>query len=434
MADVTRNIGLSLGADICWPASYEEIIKRLDLAIPVGDDVVRFAVDRVTVTPFDLEYKTKYHLVLDRLTHWFSISREWVKKIAIMDGTYVLNNPWAIQSMEKHTTYAAMMRLGMPIPKTWMIPPKEYDESFWDTGVTVRRYNRLFDLSKVGEQVGYPAYLKPYDGGGWVGVQRVKTPEELHAAYNRSGQRVHHLQAAVPDWDLFVRCIGIGPQMHVVKYDPDAPLHGRYTVAFNFMEGDEYQRAIRITRVINAFFGWDFNSCEMLRSSAVLHPIDFANACPDSQVTSLHYHFPWLVTSLLKWSIFCAATARKKPLTMWWDRFFEVADGPGTFDEKLEKYDAIAKEYFAADEFAAFCDKHLADLDRVAWEFFGTPRFKEIVREKVSALYPTHEIDQFTNHFFGLVQFWRKTEGERRGFIEPVAASASPEAPAASEG
>ena len=35
------------------------------------------------------------------------------------------------------------------------------------------------------------------------------------------------------------------------------------------------------------------------------------------------------------------------------------------------------------------------------------------MREKVAALYPAHEIDQFTDHFFGLVQFWRKTEAER---------------------
>ena len=44
-----------------------------------------------------------------------------------MDDLYVLNNPWSVQSMEKHTTYCAMMQLGMPIPETWMMPPKEYE-------------------------------------------------------------------------------------------------------------------------------------------------------------------------------------------------------------------------------------------------------------------------------------------------------------------
>ncbi len=416
MAEVTRHIGLSLGADICWPAAFEELLDTLDLHIPHNGDTVRFDVERVTVEPFDLEYKPKYDLVLDRLTHWFNISREWIKKIVLMDGVYVLNNPWAIQSMEKHTSYCAMMRLGMPIPKTWMIPAKDYDESFWDTRATVHRYNKLFDLSKVGEAVGYPAFIKPYDGGGWVGVQRVNNADELLAAYDKSGERVHHLQKGVDDFDLFVRCIGVGPQIHVVRYDPSAPLHARYQVDFHFLEGDQWVKARKITRVINCFFGWDFNSCEMLRKDGVLNPIDYANACPDSQVTSLHYHFPWLVKSLLKWSIFCATTQRKKPFNLQWERFFAISDDDSLdFDAKLDQYDAIARDYYDTDAFEAFCEEHLAELDLAALEFFGSARFKGIVREKVRSLYPEHEVDSFSDHFFGLVQFWRKTEADRLG-------------------
>jgi len=63
---------------------------------------------------------------------------------------------------------------------------------------------------------------------------------------------------------------------------------------------------------INAFFGWEFNSCESLRDrNGVFSPIDFANACPDFQVTSLHYHFPELVKNMVRWSLFCAATKRR---------------------------------------------------------------------------------------------------------------------------
>ena len=109
MADIVRNIGLSLGADLCWPICYEQIMGRLDLQIPSGDDTLRFAVERVTIEPFDLTQSCKYDVVIDRLTHWFHMSREWIKKAVIMDGLYVLNNPWSVQSMEKHTAYCAMM-------------------------------------------------------------------------------------------------------------------------------------------------------------------------------------------------------------------------------------------------------------------------------------------------------------------------------------
>jgi hypothetical protein len=345
MAPVTRQIGLSLGADICWPLCYEGLLQRLDLALPLGGETVRFAAERVTVEPYDLQAERKYDLVFDRVTHWFPMTREWIKKITLMDGTYVLNNPWAIQSMEKHTSYCAMLRLGFPVPRTLLIPAKEYKDE-GDTKVTVARYNKLFDLEAVGAELGYPAFFKPYDGGGWRGVERVTNGAELRRAYDKSGTTVNHLQAAVDGWEIFVRGIGVGPQVNVMRYDPDQPLHDRYRIDFNFLHGQDWLTAIRTTRVINAFFAWDFNSCEMLKKGSVLHPIDFANACPDSQVTSLHFHFPWLVKALLKWTIFCAATRRKPTLEFRWQPYFDIADLDLPFVEKLERYDALARQHF----------------------------------------------------------------------------------------
>lgn len=408
----TRQIGLSLGADLCWPACFEEIVKRLDLRLPLGDDTIDFAVERVRMAPYDIRTKPKYDVVLDRITHWMPMTREWVKKIMIMDGVYVVNNPWMIQAAEKHTTYCAMARLGFPVPPTAILPPKEYSDQ-GDVPFTVKSYNDMFSLEKVGEMVGYPGYLKPYDGGAWRGVSRVKSAADLHRAYNESGQQVMHLQQAVDPWDIFVRGIGIGPQVNVIKYNPEAPLHGRYEVAFNFLSGEEWQTQSRYVRVINAFFAWDYNSCESLRRQGTLHPIDFANACPDSQITSLHYHFPWMVRSMVRWVLFCAYTKRKPVLNPNWAPYLEIADMDLPFSEKLERYDALARAHFDTDRFEAFCATHLKDLDEVVLDFFGTELCREIFRKKVAHLYPKHEVDEFTNHFFGLVQFWRKTESDR---------------------
>ena len=412
MAQTTRKIGLSLGADICWPACYEEIVQRLDLNLPIGRDKVRFDVERVTVEPYNLRQPVAYDMVIDRLTHWFHTSREWIKKAVVMDGLYVLNNPWALQSMEKHTTYAAMMRLGLPVPETWMIPPKEY-LSTPDLDPTLQRYAQLFELGTVGEKVGYPLYMKPYDGGAWVGVSRVDNVEQLRAAYEASGTRVMHLQRAVEPFDLFVRGIGIGPQVHIAKYDPTAPLHGRYEVAFHFLDSQEWKTITDMTLTINAFFGWEFNSCESLRKDGIFHPIDFANACPDFQVTSLHFHFPQLVKNMIRWSLFCAATKREMRQNLDWTPFFEIAKKDLPLNERLSAYAGIARERMEADRFGEFCEKHLGHLDEVALEFFATDRAKEIFRTKVAALYPAHEVERFTEHFWGLVGFWRKTEADR---------------------
>ncbi|MCA9637967.1 MAG: hypothetical protein KC420_18190, partial [Myxococcales bacterium] len=224
---------------------------------------------------------------------------------------------------------------------------------------------------------------------------------------------VMHLQKAVDPFDLFVRAIGLGPQVHIVRYDPTAPLHARYMVDFFFCDGDEWSVLQDTCLTINSFFGWEFNSCEALRKEGVLYPIDFANACPDFQVTSLHYHFPEMVKNMVRWSIYCAATGRKMQPTLDWEPFFKIAKKDLPYRERLREYAKIAHQRMETDRFVEFCHKHLSHLNEVTWDFFGTDLARSIVRAKVAALFPAHEVDKFTEHFWGLIQFWRKTEADR---------------------
>ncbi len=412
MAEIVRNIGLSLGADICWPASYEAIMRRLDLRIPSGGDTLRFQVERVSIEPFDLRQPCKYDVVIDRLTHWYHTSREWIKKSVVMNDLYVFNNPWSVQSMEKHTSYCAMMHLGMPIPETWMVPPKEYEPGNPDLKPTLSKYAKLFDLGRLGPKLGYPMFVKPYDGGGWRSVTKCDDEAALRKAYEESGKSVMHVQAGVAGYDRFVRCIGFGPQCYCVLYDPSAPLHDRYTMERGFIPPAEEDHLRKITLTINSFFGWEFNSCESLRKDGVWYPIDFANPCPDSQVTSLHYHFPWLVKAYVRWSVFCAATKRPMRKNLDWAPFYEVAASDRSYEEKLDAYAAIAHARFETERFEEFCATHLSHLDEVAHEFFGTDEAKRAVREKVAALFPAHEVEAFTELFWGRIQTWR---AEQRG-------------------
>jgi hypothetical protein len=407
MGDVTRRIGLSLGADICWPRCYEEILSRLSLRVPWQGDTLRFAVERVTIEPFDLTQPVRYDVVIDRLTHWYHISREWIKKAVVLDGLYVFNNPWSIQANEKHTTYAAMIRLGLKIPDTWMVPPKSYEKAA-DLKSTLEQYARLFDIGAIGKKVGYPLFMKPYDGGGWVGVTKVDDEAALRAAYEASGTKIMHLQAGVSPYDRFVRCVGLGPQTRVVNYDPSAPLHDRYRMDRQFLTPAQQSELEAITLTINAFFGWDFNSCEALLRGNDWHPIDFANACPDSQVTSLHYHFPWLVMANLRWSLFCAATRRPMRQNLDWQPFFDVARREDSYAARLAGYAALARRHFDTDRFEEFCAQHLGHLDAVAGDFFGSSVARDAVRAKVVALFPPHEVEQFTELFFGRIQQWRR--------------------------
>ena len=406
----TRRIGLSLGADVCWPICFEDIVSDLALELPLDGETVRFDVERVTIEPFDIAAPRKYDLVIDRLTHWYHLSREWVKKVILMDGTYVFNNPWSVQSMEKQTSYCAMMDLGMPVPRTWLVPPKEY-EGAPDLDETLRRYARLFDLKDVGKDIGYPLFMKPYDGGGWVGVSKIDDDEALQQSYDESGKFVMHLQEAILPHERFVRCIGLGPQVRIISYDPSAPLHERYQTDVSFITEDDRSVLEDMTLTINSFFGWDFNSCEALLKDGVWHPIDFANPCPDAQVTSLHYHFPWMLKAKLRWALYCAATRRPMRQNLDWSPFHRIRDQKLPFREALSAYGDLARERLAADDFQSFCDTHLGELDAVACDYFGSDRARSAVRQKVEALFPEHEWDEFTDRFWESIQTWREVEG-----------------------
>jgi hypothetical protein len=410
----TRRIGLSLGADICWPKCFEDILARWDPELRIGDETVKFSVERLTIDPFGLRDPVRYDLVIDRLTHWYANTREWIKKAILLDDLYVFNNPWSVQSMEKQTTYCAMMRLGLPIPETWMLPAKEHEESA-DLEPTLQQYARLFDLKAIGDSLGYPLFLKPYDGGGWVGVSKVDDGDGLETAYDTSGKFLMHLQKGVSPYEHFVRCVGVGPQVRVIEYDPEAPLHARYTDDFDHLDDAELAQMRAVTLTINAFFGWDFNSCECLSQGGTWYPIDYANPCPDSQITSLHRHFPWLVLAKMRWALFCAATNRPFRKNLDWQPFFDIADTDASYADKLEGYSRLAEERFDTAAFEAFCDEHLGPLEEVAWEYFGSDAARSAVRQKVTALYPEHEVDEFTERFWASIQVWRDEEQAKAG-------------------
>ncbi len=403
MADRTRTIGLSLGADICWPICYETLMKQLDLAIPWEGETLRFNVERVTIEPFSMQQPSRYDVVIDRLTHWYHPSREWIKKAIILNDLYVYNNPWSLQSNEKQTSYCGMMRLGLPVPETWMIPPKAYEHSD-DLEATLRQYARHFDLGEIGQRIGYPLFMKPYDGGGWRGVNKIDGEQQLRQAYEESGKLVMNLQAGVIPYDYFVRCLGLGPQTRCVNYDPGAALHDRYGMDYDFLDAEDRSVLEDMTLTINAFFGWDFNSCEALRKDGIWYPIDFANACPDSQVTSLHFHFPWLIKANIRWSVFRAATRQKMRMNLDWAPFFEIAELDLPLREKLRAYAKLAHARFDTERFHEFCATHLAHLDEVAETFFQSETAYDAVRQKVTALFPSHEVEPFTNLFWNRIQ------------------------------
>ena len=411
MADVEHTIGLLLGTEDDWPRAYEALLRRVGVVTDPQGRTHRTRSVRVTIEPFNLRDSPRHDLVIDRLAYWYYHPREWLKKIALMDDVYLLNSPFTFQSMEKHAAYCAMLRLGLKVPETVLVPFKNpLDNSRY--AYTSARYNQPFDLESLAESVGYPMYMKPYDGGAWVGVSKIRNVAELHAAYDASGERLMHLQAAVEDYDVFARSLTIGPETMVMKFRPELPMHERYAVDHNFLTPAVGDEVVTISRLVNAFFRWEFNSCESLVKGTEVHPIDYANACPDVAVTSLHYYFPWAMSALLRWTIYCVVTGRKPRLDTDTAEYFAIADDASLdYQQKLARYRRLADDYFETERYEEFCAKHLSHIDEMVADWVASAEFRSLLRETVRAMYPPHEHERFLGHFHGLIDAWLRDHG-----------------------
>src|SRR5215208_997462 len=320
-------VGLLLGTEEDWPGAYEALVERVG-PFSYGGETHELVTERVLNEPFDLRYKPRYSLVIDRLAWWYYLPREWLKK---------------------HAAYCAMLRLGLKVPETWLLPHKLPPQSVRFESATDKfeemasRYNAAFDLDEIAERVGYPLFMKPFDGGQWVGVTRIADQGELHSSYDASGERMMHFQASVEDFDVFARSLSIGAETMVMKYDPSKPLHDRYSVAHDFLSAETGNEVVTISRLVNAFFRWEFNSCETLIKDGEVYPIDYANASPDVALTSLHYYFPWAMKALFRWTAFCTATGRPNPINQDTRRYFETGDRDDlSYEEKLTAYRELA--------------------------------------------------------------------------------------------
>ncbi len=216
-----------------------------------------------------------------------------------------------------------------------------------------------------------------------------------------------HLQASVEDFDVFARSLSIGAETMVMSYDPSEPLHNRYEVRHDFLSPDLGEEVVTISRLVNAFFRWEFNSCEIICKDGEAYPIDYANACPDMSLISLHYYFPWAIKSLVKWTIFCAATGRQMRIDQDVHEFFAVGDRDDlSYEDKIKEYRKLSESYFAVDEYDDFCSTSLKQIDEATVDYVRSSEFDELLVQTVLTTFPSHEHEKFVSHYRGLLLAW----------------------------
>jgi hypothetical protein len=194
-----------------------------------------------------------------------------------------------------------------------------------------------------------------------------------------------------------------------MRFDPSRPLHDRYQIEHGFLSPEVGSEVVTIAKLVNAFFRWEFNSCETIVKDGVAYPIDYANASPDVALTSLHYYFPWAITALVRWSVFCLATRRDMRINQNTRDYFEWGDREElSYEQKLDHYRRLADHYFQIDAYREFCDGQLGHLDEVAHDWFTSSEFDDLLVQTVTSTFPPHEHEHFVGHYRGLLAAWAR--------------------------
>jgi glutathione synthase/RimK-type ligase-like ATP-grasp enzyme len=310
-----KKIGVLHGMERTFPEAFVEQVNKAGLkgisAEPVLVDMVAQGAP------------TDYAVIIDRISQDVPFYRAYLKNAA-SSGTAVINNPFWWSADEKFFNNALAVKLGVPVPKTVLLPSKERPADTSDASFS----NLKFPLSweKIFEHIGWPAYMKPHSGGGWKSVYKLNNIEDFFRAYNETNQLVMMLQEEII-FEEYYRCYCLGRKyVRIMQYEPRNPHHLRYVVD----RGPSSEKLIKqihdYVLKLNEALGYDFNTVEMAVRNGVPYAIDFCNPAPDADVHSVgQENFEWVVEHAAKMAIERAQTQKPGEDNLTWGTFVTQA-------------------------------------------------------------------------------------------------------------
>lgn len=310
-----KKIGILFGKENTFPQAFVDKVNSL----AAGKDIVA---EIVTIDKVIQAQPTEYAVIIDRISQDVPFYRAYLKNAAI-SGTAVINNPFWWSADEKFFNNALAEKIGVPVPKTvilpsYALPDDTSDESF-------RNLAFPLDWEAIFGYIGFPAYMKPFAGGGWKNVYKLHDREEFSEKHRETGQLVMMLQEEIV-FEQYYRCYCIGGKhVRIMPYEPRNPHHLRYVADFEpskellaTMEG--------IVLKINEYLGYDFNTVELAVRDGVPYAIDFCNPAPDADANSVgEDNFAWVVETAAKYAIEKAEAHQDGVDNLTWGKFVAQA-------------------------------------------------------------------------------------------------------------
>jgi hypothetical protein len=307
-----KRIGVLFGMENTFPGALVDRINSFDMP--------EVKAEFVQLGGVKMAEPSRYAVIVDRISHDVPFYRAWLKNCAL-GGSYVINNPFWWSADDKFFNYALASKLGVAIPRTVILPHKEHPPGTTDR--SMRNLQYPLDWDGIFDYIGFPAFLKPFDGGGWRDVHRVNTREELFSAYDQTRTLCMTLQAAV-NFDEYFRCYVVGQEdVHIMPYDPRAPFHERYVKNPPAYDPALLARVERDARLICQALGYDLNTVEFAVEDGVPYAIDFMNPAPDADLHSVgQANFDWIVGRVAELAV-KKALAPAAPMEYRWDKFLQ---------------------------------------------------------------------------------------------------------------
>lgn len=308
-----KKIGILFGQERTFPGAFIDRVnsKNIDgiVAEPVKIDKV------VQGAPND------YAVIIDRISQDVPFYRAYLKNAA-MAGTAVINNPFWWSADEKFFNNALAVNMDVPVPKTVLLPSKERPA---DTSAESFANMDFMDWEGIFEYIGFPAFMKPFAGGGWKNVYKVHNPEELFKSYDETGHLVMMLQENI-NFTSYFRCYGIGGKhVRIMHYEPRNPHHLRYAAHFDVSD-EMYQKMEELVLRICNGLGYDFNTVELAVRDGVPYAIDFCNPAPDADIHSVgQENFDWVVETAANYAIERAQQQKEGEDNLTWGKFIRRA-------------------------------------------------------------------------------------------------------------
>jgi len=259
-----------------------------------------------------------YAVIIDRISQDVPFYRTWLKNAAVT-GTAVINNPFWWSADDKYFNNCLMTKVGVPVPKTAIIPSRDLPDDTSNDSFSNLAYP--LDWEHIFGEVGFPAYMKPFAGGGWKHVYRLTGPEDFFQKHAETGQLVMLLQEEIVFTEYYrCYCIG-GKYVRIMSYEPRNPHHLRYVADFQ-PSAERLQQMTDIVLRINKYLGYDFNTVELAVRDGIPYAIDFCNPAPDADLPSVGAeNFEWVVETAANYAIEKAQSLKEGQDNLTWGEY-----------------------------------------------------------------------------------------------------------------